>query len=234
MIAFAHSMRRLGLPLTLLGLLPFATIAAQGTTVTQPVAFADAPRIDGSLGVAEWAAATRVASGGGEILLQHDGRHVYIGIRQAGNPLGSVCVAESGRIRVLHASAALGSVTYRHTGATWKLDTAFAYALRDRDASAQAQANRSAYLGANGWLASTVYMGTRDEMEYQITLPSPTATHVLVRVAWLPEGERSAVGAWPAAPSDDCASTELVRGSAPAILSFRPESWALLELKPKA
>lgn len=220
---------------TLAMLLPCVGAFAQVSSITQPVPFADAPRIDGSLGTSEWSRAVRVPlAGGGELLLQHDERHLYVGARRAGNPLGSLCVAESGRIRVLHASAALGAVTYRHGGTAWLLDTAFVFAMRDRDASPAAEGNRRAYLQANGWLASTVYMGARDEMEFQIALPSPPGNHALVRFALLPEGERADIVAWPAEPSDDCSDTELVRGNAPRTMSFRPEGWALLELRPRS
>lgn len=209
--------------------------SAQVPNVTQPVPFADAPLIDGSLGAAEWSRAVRVPlTGGGEILLQHDGRHLFVGARHAGNPLGSLCVAESGRIRVLHASAALGAVTYRLDGVAWVLDTAFVYELRERDASPQAEARRRAYLQAHGWLASNVYMGARDEMEYQIALPSPPGNHALIRIVLRPDGERDDFAVWPAEPSDDCSNAQLVRGDAPRTLTFRPEGWALLELRPRS
>ena len=74
-------------------------------------------------------------------------------------------------VRILHASAALGAVTYTPSGAEWTTpETAFVYAMRNTALTAAARAERAAYLKEHGWVASTVPMTQGRTQELQITV----------------------------------------------------------------
>lgn len=192
--------------------------------------------IDGVHERAEWgsAAVVRLAEGT-TIRLQHDGRHLFIGIVAVQPGFPSVCTGRGDSVQVLHASAALGSV--RYTGATdsWTTrDTAFAYGMRNPDTTNQARLERRAYLARHGWLSSTFRMSRGLTHETQISID------LLDRVPRLALGyfvtgtsDTWSILPWPSSLplEDDCADARLVRGYVPARLHFAPAGWVELRLE---
>lgn len=126
--------------------------------------------IDGRMGEGEWdRAATQRLPDGTLIRLQQDGRHVFLGIAAAQQGFPSLCVAQGETVRILHASAALGSVTYKRSAQEWTTgDTEFVYGMRNTALTEEARAERSEYLSRHGWLASTYRMGEGRVYELQI------------------------------------------------------------------
>jgi L-ascorbate metabolism protein UlaG (beta-lactamase superfamily) len=202
--------------------------AASTTGPSLVVPRGDSPTLDGAIDDTEWQGAARVElDAGGEARFVHDGARLYVGIRGGGEGWSHVYLAGDDTVRVLHASAALGSVRYgRAADGSWHTADTFVYELRDTSLSAEAEAARQAHLAAHGWVATLSPMGEPGSQEFAIDLarlpPRP-------RVAVLYASDPGAPSAWPAL-SDDTRRPELVRGDAPTSLTFDPDTWAALEL----
>lgn len=192
--------------------------------------------IDGRMDDAEWSGAARQAlPDGSSLRLQHDGKSLFLGIAAARPGFPSVCVFDGKAARVLHASAALGSVTYSRSGAEWTTEAKeFAYAMRDPALTEEARTERSAYLARHGWLASTFDMGQGRAQEVQIALEGLREPPALALAYFALEGNTGSVVRWPAslAAGDGCADEKLVRGHVPPRLELDPKTWAVLELDP--
>lgn len=188
-----------------------------------------APRLDGAIGDAEWEGAVRVElDAGGEALFVQDGERLHVGIRGPAEGWSHVYLAGADTVRVLHASAALGSVRYgRAADGSWHTEDTFVYELRDTSLSPEAEEARAAYLASHGWVATLSRMGEPGEQEFAIDLgrlpPEP-------RIAVLQASDPEAPTAWPTLSDDATRRPELVRGDAPTPLSLDPDTWAALEL----
>src|SRR5262245_9429251 len=96
------------------GVLSIAVVSATASSVPGPII--DVPRgapaiIDGKIDKAEWARAEPDRlSDGSVIRMQHDGRDLFLAVEPVGSGFSSLCVAGEKNVRILHASAALGSL----------------------------------------------------------------------------------------------------------------------------
>ena len=207
-----------------------ATSTAQDTTVRVPRGAA--PAIDGRLAAGEWDAAARSPlPGGGEVLLMRDGDYLYIGMRAARTGFPSVCVQAGDTVRVLHASAALGTAVYVRDGEAWRLRSPFRWGMRNPALTPEAAAERQAHLREHGWLASTVRMGGR-EKEMQVPLRFISPGSVRLGLAYFSEEAGGPpVTAWPAELADGCAAEQMVRGFDVQELRFDSGRWTRLELR---
>jgi hypothetical protein len=192
------------------------------------------PVIDGVVNEAEWAdAATRRLSDGTAIRFRHDGRHLFLGITSTRRRFASVCIADRDTVRVFHASAALGTVSYTRSGREWATrNTEFVYGIRNTDLDQQAQQERKEYLARHGWVASTVGMGDGLAQELQISVGLVSGGARIAVAFYLWEGDSGSVVAWPEglASDDACVDERLVRGYVPPRLGFKPNAWAALKL----
>ena len=205
-----------------------ASLAAGASGPHLVVPRSDAPRLDGILGEADWGAGAQVAlDAGGHARYLHDGARLYVAVQGPVAGWSHVYLASGDTVRVLHASAALGSVRYvRSADGTWQTDEAFAYELRDTSLSPAAEEGRARYLAEHGWVASLSGMGEPGAQEYAIDLarlgPEP-------RIAIVQAGDAAAPTGWPVL-TDGTRDPVLVRGDAPTPLSFDLDAWATLEL----
>jgi hypothetical protein len=191
--------------------------------------------IDGRMNEAEWERAAVQRLPDGTILrLQHDGRYLLLGIEGGKQGFPSVCVAHGESVRVLHASAALGSVAYSRSQGDWTTgENEFVYGMRNTELTEAARAERSEYLSRHAWLASTYRMGDGRAYELQISLSILPEKSGLAVAYFVPAGETGSIVRWPQslAPGDGCADDKLVRGHVPARLRFKPEQWAELRME---
>ena len=188
-----------------------------------------APVIDGRATEAEWrGSVSRPLPGGGELLFKHDGHHLFIAMRGNVHGFPSVCVARGDTVRIVHASAALGTGIYVRSTDQWRRTADFTWGMRATDDGEQARAQRAAYLAAHGWVASTVRMGAVPEKEMQIALPVMAAEPRLALGYYVIRD--STVTGWPASLHDGCTDSRLVRGYAPEQTSFQMDQWASLRL----
>ena len=190
--------------------------------------------IDGVIDSTEWrGAVVEQLANGLTIRLQHDGQSLFLGVSSTGEGFPSVCALQADSIRVLHASAALGAVSYGRGGSEWSSrDTAFGYGMRNPALTDQAREERRAYLAEHRWVASTFRMGQGRSHEVQLSFqlldPVP-------RIAMGYFRTQGALVSWPeplVSASEGCAEPVLVRGAVPAHPRFKPEMYMELELLP--
>ena len=181
-----------------------------------------APDIDGRLSDGEWdGARVTPLTGGGELHLMHADGYIFLGIRANAPVLGSICVDRESEVSVFHASASLGTAVYRNTGDEWQLTQPFAWSFPE------SHAEEDKFLSREGWLANTVFVGDREEMEFQIANPTDS---LRLAVAYLVEPDWNTVIWWPLELDDDCRYIPLLQGDAPVKLQFNLEQWGTVRL----
>jgi hypothetical protein len=187
--------------------------------------------IDGSVNDDEWRNALRIEHPAGTVVrLLRGADHLYLGVTSERQGFSSLCIAIGNEVHVLHASAALGRVTYRPSGDVWNSpDTAFRYSMRNTALDDSARSQRAAYLAENGWVASTVRMGNdQRSQELQIALSRFPLPFRIALGRWLFTNNTEW---WPGTLTDHegCLSLPLVRGSVPQGITFKPSFWVTIE-----
>ena len=189
------------------------------------------PFIDGTIDQGEWSGAYSILlSSGEEILLMGGEGYLYFGIRGKPDPLGSICVDRGGVVAILHSSAALGTALYQEGTDAWEQIQAFSWRCRDTTNSAEAQAERAAFLEQEGWIASDGEMGATGEVEFQIEIPEG-ALRLAVSSIGAPDYREVAI--WPEGLLDDCGNLHLLTGPIPERVDFSPEEWMTLTVAPQ-
>ncbi len=195
-----------------------------------------AVELDGKLGAEEWKGALAMPLGaGGELLLRHDERYLYVGVRGKGSGWAHLYLQDGDTVVVRHASAALGSAVYaKDELGKWQPTQAFpardAWALRDSSLTPEARASRQAFLEREGWVASNNAMG-KSEFEF-ILARKGLGEHPLLAVAFLSNPTQPLL--FPARLADGCADARLLTGATPNDLDFQPGTWGHLSLAPEA
>jgi len=197
-------------------------IATLLLSVTLQVPRGIAPTIDGSIAADEWNDAARVElTNGGEAHLKHDGMFLYIAITGAGNGIGSLCAVDGKDIRILHASAALGTAVFRDGKAT----RGFTWTNRDTGDMAA----RKRFLDAEQWFANATPRAN-PEREYQIRIDG--RKEIPLTLAFLSiDGDATKMHVWPAEVDDACADAKLAGGWTEGQFVFDPQRWGVLALK---
>ncbi len=190
--------------------------------------------IDGTIEEAEWRGSAVVKRRDGEMLLRHDGKYLYIGVRSARPGFPSVCLMRGNTVRVIHASFALGEATYAKKNATWQLGAPFEWEPPARAVGSDRDPKRIRFLTERGWVGSTVPMGNPRHAEIQIALDQLDPRDLRISVALFLEdvGRGEEIASWsPARVRDGCANERLVRGYAPQKLTFRKNIWTRVTLR---
>jgi hypothetical protein len=208
----------------LLVLMTGPALAADGPPLAVPAG--PAPTLDGSLDDAAWAGAARVPlHPEGEAFLVRDGSALYVGLRVPGRGLPSLALARERTIRVLHASASLGTAVYEPNDGRWTASRTFAWQCRDGQTE---EGERERFLEAEGWLATTMAMGTGGEAEYRLAaeLWQGAHTRLALVVCQLAAGPPTPC-VWPARVADGTTDRTLLFGTCPD-LRFAPDTWGRL------
>ena len=196
----------------------------QPATLIPEIPQDNSPWIDGTLSPGEWDG-TREESfkGGSQLFLQTDSKYLYLGIRSnfAGMLMGNVFIQRGDTISVLHISAALGTAIFQRGKEDWQLIQDFTWQCRDAGNSQAALDERNAFLEQEGWLGSISYMGTPEELEYQIELTAEPM-HLFVVFESLDYAGLKFI--WPTRVVDH--SGELTHGDPTSSLSLTTEEWA--------
>ncbi len=184
------------------------------------------PTIDGLIGPKEWSGARRERLiGGGEVLLLRQGDDLYVAVIGAKRGFPSLCVGDLERVEILHASAALGSVSYTGGGALWRRGKPFEWRVRDAPRPVAALvAERESFLAEHRWLSTASREGAA-EREFRITIGP--GRHFLGVVFLAIESMKAAY--WPASMNDGCRNPDLLRGDPPDALQFNPTRWHRIE-----
>jgi hypothetical protein len=191
----------------------------------------DAPVIDGKVSQKEWRAASRVVLGSnqGHALLMHDGNYLYIGLVGSRAGIGSVCMRGKTGVRVLHASAALGTAAFEQENKKWRLTRGFTWTNRDTGDSPAALEERKKMLSTDGWFANTS-AAAAPEREYQVPIRGHKEVPIVIGfMSFTPEQEKFFY--WPGSVEDDCAEAQLARGFTDREYTFNPDDWGVAVLE---
>lgn len=190
-----------------------------------------APVVHGVVGADEWKGAASIAlDQGATVRILHDGARVYLAVSGVpGSGFGCVMVGAAGGVRVLHASAKLGSAIYTpdKSGAFHPRSTTYTWKPADR------------MLREEGWMASTVKDGHQQEFALSFALlglpdrPARIALGFWHRTG--PDPAHLVVATpitWPAGLRDGVGNAELLAGFNPPGLRFDMASWLLPRPQP--
>jgi hypothetical protein len=184
-----------------------------------------APKIDGVLGD-EWKdAKTLVEREGSRILAKHDGEDLYLAMEGKKASIASIQLQQGDKVRILHASAALGDADYAKAGEKWNPGKGFVWACRKMDDSAESLAEQANFYKEQGWLSNTGPQATTREYKISKKVLGPMA---IALFGFQPEGT---VVSLPSSTSDDAFHPKLIGGWQPEGLSFRPQSWVTFKLE---
>lgn len=219
--------------LAALGLLFAATVHAADKPPRIEVPRASKPPvIDGKVNTTEWTRAARVPlMDGGHALLLHSSTYLYVAFvaRRAGT--GSVCtMTTDGRVRVLHASAALGTALYAKNGAKWDMAQPFTFTNRDTGPSPAAKKERNEFLAKEGWFANTDPAG-QTQRELQIRLDDRSELPIVLSFMTWVKPKVFDLDVWPDTTVDGCAELDLAGGWTDRDYTFAPETWGVAVLQ---
>jgi hypothetical protein len=204
-------------------LIPVLALLLQGTDTALHVPHAPAPTLDGTIAPGEWDHALRVLGTGGlEILLQRARDVLHVAVRGPGDGFPHVAVYHADSVRILHASAALGTGVYTRNEDAWRRVRGFEWAVRETGFSTAAEAARQTFLRGEGWLAATMLMGKPGETEFQIQWDR-LGTPPRLAVAWW--SEAGGVQYWPAGLADAVSVERVVQGFLPEVARFQVTAW---------
>ena len=131
--------------------------------------------------------------------------------------IASVFIAKGEVIKVLHASAALGTAVYKHDVKRWKLVRGFEYRCRDpKDIAA-----RRRFFAREGWLGDVSSRPIHQRVFRLGNRLIGRGARVAIVHFVFPKG----VKVQPASARDDTSNPEILRGETPKVLSFDPATW---------
>lgn len=184
-----------------------------------------APKIDGVLGE-EWKDAKVVAENqGSRILAKHDGQDLYLALDGKRNSIASIHLQEGTKVRILHASAALGDADYAKSGEKWNPGKGFAWVCRGMNDSPESLAEQAKFYGDNGWLSNTGPELTTREYKISKKILGPMA---IALYGFEPE---AVVVSLPLNVDDDALHAKLICGWQPEGLAFSPQTWVTFKLE---
>jgi hypothetical protein len=179
------------------------------------------------LGSVAWAA-TSIAgqhaelAGGGDVSLRREGDVVTVTVNGPRAGLASLCLADGSRIRILHASAAIGEAIYERSDERWRLKSGFDWQLRDTPGARGRSPNEAnAFFERNGWVANASAAGS-PRRTFRIRRGAAAS---YLGVIYLSTDDSMAISYWPDGIADDCRLVNIAQGRLPETATFRPESW---------
>ncbi len=181
-------------------------------------------KLDGTLGEGEWTEQSKVEDATAFRLHMMHSDALIIAV-DAGQTYPHVCLFDGKSVRVLHASASLGTASYEREGDAWSRTEDFAWTARDADEPAVRASQRVENLQTQGWTGTTVGMGEPGHSELRIELDPDSIDATRVAVSVIASGGAQS---WPTGVSDDCASLGLLMGNAPEQARFDTDAWAPL------
>lgn len=182
--------------------------------------------LDGRVDSLEWKKAKSYPlQHGGEIKIMSDQRYIYIGIRGETKGWSHVYSKRGTTVKVLHASAALGTAVYEVQKKSWEATQSFQWELRDTSLSEGVLNNRLEYLKKNGWVATLTTMNAK-EQEFIISRALFDSTGM--RIAIVRGSVAKSLHYWPATLKDGTLTEQLVYGQPPDSVMFDFTTWSTL------
>jgi len=159
--------------------------------------------------------------GGGQVTLRHDGNDVHVTVTGPRAGLASLCIGDESRVRILHASAAIGEAAYERSAERWVLKSKFEFKLRDTRTGPPSEADRTQYLSTMGWVANASRTG---DVARTFTVHLAERIRYL-GVTYLATDEPMVLSHWPASMDDGCREMKIAQGYLPDTAQFRPAGW---------
>lgn len=159
--------------------------------------------------------------GGGEVTLRQDGDDLRVAVAGPRGGLASLCVGDESRVRILHASAAIGEATYQPSGDRWILKAGFEFKLRDARTGPPSEADRSQYFSTMGWVANASRTGDSVRV-FTVRLSERIR---FIGITFLATDEPMTLSYWPASMDDGCREIKVAQGYLPDHAQFRPAAW---------
>lgn len=188
---------------------------------------------DGKIGIAEWRETQEFSLvGGGKIFLKYDGALLHVGVRGSERGWCHLYLTSdvSEKIRVLHASAALGAVVYRRAAKDlWQPENTFDWNLREKIFDEQTVKKLDEYLVENGWKANNNNLGGGNEIEFSIKIEREKRKKYKLAAVYTSDGKT--LQFFPSALGGDALNLELLYGKTPPNLDFKVKSWTALGFK---
>jgi hypothetical protein len=184
------------------------------------------PTINGTMESGEWdEAAIGTLSDGSELRLIHAGGYLYLGIRGSTPEMivGNVFIRRGNEIRILHASAALGTAIYQLNNDHWEQAQEFIWRCRETNESESSITARDAFFDDEGWVSVNSRIGTPNELEYKIEI---TGEPLGLAVNIIRSSDPNLKPSWPAGLADDVILP--TPGGLPSTLEFTLDQWAWL------
>ena len=185
--------------------------------------------IDGTIAPGEWDnAVVETFADDSELLMMYSDGYLYLGIRANTSEMvvGNIHINYGDEISILHASAALGTATFRKEMDYWHQVQRFNWCCRSTGISESAQAELDALLENEHWLATNSRIGTPNEIEYQIQIEHET---LRIAVNYIKVSEPNTKIPWPVGLDDDCIRP--TPGGLPDQMYFSPDKWAAIVLQ---
>jgi hypothetical protein len=184
------------------------------------------PILNGTLSDDEWADALAIPLNEDcTLFLKHAHGYMYLAVRATTRGIPSPLIVRGSDVRVLHASAALGTAIYTQEEEAWILTQGFTWQCRTRGFTASAVAERDLFLEQEGWLGTIGYLGTPTEFEYLILLGEEPLQMLFL---FLETTNPFQVLSWPVFPDTAASYLEIITGPIPGEATFDLNSWAVL------
>lgn len=164
-------------------------------------------------------------TGGGEVSISRDGPQLLVTVTGPRAGLASLCVGDDSRVRILHASAAVGEAIYEREGERWLRRFEFEWKLRDSRKTPITEADRNRVFAELGWVANPDNAGVSPRV-FAIQLSERTQ---YLGVTFFTTSDPMAVSYWPATMDDGCREVKVAQGYLPETAQFRPTAWHRME-----
>ena len=160
-------------------------------------------------------------AGGGDVTLREQQGVLHVTVTGPREGLASLCVADDTRVRILHASAAVGEAVYERSGNAWALKSKFDFTLRDTRTGPPSEQDRAGHFSAMGWVANASRAGD-PKREFRIRV---TGALQYLGVTYFTTTDPMTVSYWPASMDDDCRAVRVAQGFLPEAVELRPATW---------
>ena len=159
---------------------------------------------------------------------------LYVGVRGKAAGWAHLIVQDGRRIRVLHASNALGEVAYESPKEkAWSLTGKFQWEVSGPIQPRLLPRLLDEYLKKHGWTATNNNAGRPTDIEFEIDLAAMSRPKSLrIVVVYSTNDVSVPLSVWPPATKDDAVNRELMNGTPPEKAELEPDKWGLLKLAP--
>lgn len=183
-------------------------------------------QLDGLVTESEWDKATIIEDDISKIRVIDMGDYLWIRLKSEELYVASLCLCgNENEVIVLHASAALGAVTYQKQNTDWSTEDSFIWKVRETDMNESTIRKRKEHYEAYGWVANTVSMGEKGETEFIINKQLYGNGELYLAAGLMPASDPENIIPLPTETSGDCADPKLVGGPPNSKYQFNPKDW---------